>query len=192
MNLELILENHQKWLNDEKGGELADLEGANLYRANLRGANLYRANLESSNLRGANLSGANLSSANLSSANLNGANLRGANLSGANLSGANLRGANLYGANLYGANLSGCSGDRVYIKSIFVTDVYPITYTGSVLQIGCQCHPIEDWWEFDDAKIIGMNGKTALKFWREWKDMIKMIIEKSPAKSSSDYRGNDS
>ena len=103
-------------------------------------------------------------------------------LYGANLAHANLTDANLRGANLDGANLDGCAGDRVYIKSIFVIDVYPITYTSKVLQIGCQRHPMESWWEFDDKEILSMDGKTALKFWREWKETIKMIIEKSPAK----------
>jgi hypothetical protein len=177
MNLDLILENHQKWLNDEKAGVLANLRGANLEDADLVGANLSGANLS-----GANLSSADLSGADLDGADLEGADLVGANLSGANLSGANLEGANLDGANLDGADLYGCSGDRSYIKSIFVTEVYPITYTDSVLQIGCECHLIEDWWEFDDKKIMNMDGKTALKFWREWKDLLRMIIEKSPAK----------
>ncbi|EPG0994352.1 TPA_asm: hypothetical protein GIP73_13915 [Listeria monocytogenes] len=88
--LDIILENHWKWLRDE-GGERADLTGANLSYADLSCANL----------RGANLRGANLSYADLSCANL-----RGANLSYADLSCANLRGANLSGADLSGANLS--------------------------------------------------------------------------------------
>ena len=86
--LKEILERHRKWLNDEDGGERADLR-----EANLRGANL----------RGANLRGANLCEANLYGADLYGANLRGANLRGANLYGADLREANLREANLRGA-----------------------------------------------------------------------------------------
>ena len=110
-NLNEILEKHLKWLNDENGGERADLYRANLSEADLRGANLYIADLRGANLyiadlRGTNLSGTNLSGANLSEADLRGANLRGANLSGANLSGADLRGADLYRADLYRANLS--------------------------------------------------------------------------------------
>ena len=35
-----ILEKHRKWLNDEDGGERADLSDANLRGANLRGADL--------------------------------------------------------------------------------------------------------------------------------------------------------
>ena len=195
-----ILEQHRKWLYDD-GGERANLSGANLRDANLSGANLrdanlsgadlYGANLIDANLRGADLSDANLSGANLRDANLYGANLRGANLRDADLSGANLRGADLYGANLrdadlYGANLRGaklwnCAGNRNEIKSILAIDTYPITYTAEYLQIGCQRHPIADWWEFDDAAIAAMDGKIALKFWREWKDTIRAIIEKSPA-----------
>lgn len=39
--LNMILDKHRKWLNDEEGGERA-----NLYRANLREANLHGANLD--------------------------------------------------------------------------------------------------------------------------------------------------
>lgn len=94
---------------------------------------------------------------------------------------ADLREADLRGANLYEANLYEAAGDRNYVKSLFVSDGYPITYTAEVLQIGCQRHPIADWWGFDDRQIAEMDGKTALKFWREWKDTIRAIIEKSPA-----------
>ena len=83
--LKEILERHRKWLNDEDGGERANLYEANLYGANLREADLREADLRE--------------------ADLYGANLREANLYGANLYGANLREANLREANLYGANL---------------------------------------------------------------------------------------
>ena len=48
--LQEILDKHKKWLNDEDGGEKANLEGAELRYADLRGANL-----EDADLRGANL-----------------------------------------------------------------------------------------------------------------------------------------
>ena len=81
--LKEILERHRKWLNDEDGGE----------RANLRGVNLRGADLREANLRGADLRGADLREANLRGADLRGVNLRGADLRGANLRGADLRGA---------------------------------------------------------------------------------------------------
>ncbi len=176
--LDDILKDHKLWL-DGEGGERADLYGANLY-----GANLSRANLSEAKLYGASLSRANLSEANLYGADLSRANLSRANLSEANLYGANLSRANLSEANLYGASLWGCAGDRDYIKSLFISDDYPITYTATHLQIGCERHEIKDWWGFDDDIISGMDGDTALIFWKEWKDTIKMIIEKSPASST--------
>ena len=137
--LKEILERHRKWLNNEDGGERADLCGANLCGADLCGANLYGADLCGANLYGAdlceaNLCGANLYGADLCEANLRGANLRGADLCGANLRGAYLRGANLRGAYLCGAYLRGaylcgadlCGADLCGAKSIpFVPLVCP-------------------------------------------------------------------
>ena len=56
--LQEILDKHKKWLNDEDGGERANLRGANLI-----GADLSDANLRCANLRGASLIGAYLSDA---------------------------------------------------------------------------------------------------------------------------------
>ena len=153
--LDKIIEQHILWLNSDDGS-----------RADLRGADL-----SSADLSGACLSYADLSSANLSSANLSGANLKY----------ANLRDSYLKYANLRSANLRGTEGDLKFLKSVFLED-YPITYTAEILQIGCQKHSIADWWMFDDKCILEMDGKTALKFWRKYKDFIKMAIELSPAK----------
>jgi len=58
--LKEILEKHQKWLNDEEGGEQADLRWSDLSGADLSSANLKGADLIGADLIGANLSGANL------------------------------------------------------------------------------------------------------------------------------------
>ncbi|HAM1169715.1 TPA: pentapeptide repeat-containing protein [Listeria monocytogenes] len=78
--LDIILENHGKWLFNE-GGDRADLSNADLKNTNLRFANL----------RLADLRGADLSYANLRFANLSYADLRRANLSYANLNWINWR-----------------------------------------------------------------------------------------------------
>ncbi|EDP7560524.1 pentapeptide repeat-containing protein [Listeria monocytogenes] len=57
--LDIILENHEKWLRDE-GGERADLRCADLSNANLRHADLSNADLSNADLREADLSYADL------------------------------------------------------------------------------------------------------------------------------------
>ena len=65
-----ILKKHLAWINDEPGGEQANLSSANLSSADLRYADLSSANLSSANLRYADLIYADLSSADLRSADL--------------------------------------------------------------------------------------------------------------------------
>ncbi|EIV7778508.1 pentapeptide repeat-containing protein [Listeria monocytogenes] len=103
--LDIILENHGKWLRDE-GGERADLTGADLRHTNLSNAVLTGADLTHANLSNADLTGADLRHANLSNAVLTGADLRHTNLSNADLTGADLRHANLTNADLSNANLT--------------------------------------------------------------------------------------
>jgi hypothetical protein len=83
--LQEILVKHEQWLNDDEGGERANLREANLRGADLQWANLRVADLQWANLRVANLRGANLRWANLRGADLRGADLRGADLRGADL-----------------------------------------------------------------------------------------------------------
>ena len=93
--IRIVLEKHEKWLNNELGGIRADLREAALYGLNLCGVNLYGADLIMADLRVAYLIKADLREA----------TLRGANLSGADLRETSLREANLSGANLYEADL---------------------------------------------------------------------------------------
>lgn len=111
-NLNEILKKHEMWIRNEKGGERADLRGANLCGANLCGADLHGADLYGADLYGADLHGANLRGADLREANLYRADLCGANLYGADLRDADFLEANLYGVdlhevNFYGANFYG-------------------------------------------------------------------------------------
>lgn len=62
-----------------------------------------------------------------------------------------------------------------------IAEEYPITYTSKYLQIGCERHDISEWLEFSDERILGMNGKRALRFWRKYKDFIFQAIELAPA-----------
>ena len=105
------------------------------------------------------------------------ADLRYTNLRGADLRRANLRGANLGSANLSGANLRWCIGNMREIKSAQF-DAYDVTWTKDTLAIGCQQHPIKDWWQFDDTTITNMDS-DALLWWKKWKLVLQQIIEMS-------------
>ncbi|WP_086153727.1 pentapeptide repeat-containing protein [Listeria monocytogenes] len=81
--LDIILENHGKWLLNE-GGERANLSNIDLNGIDLSGSNLERAYLKNTNLTGADLSNATLHCTNLRGANLIGANLSNADLNWVN------------------------------------------------------------------------------------------------------------
>lgn len=55
MNIVEILDKHKKWLNDEGGGERANLRGADLRGADLHCADLHCADLSDANLYNADL-----------------------------------------------------------------------------------------------------------------------------------------
>ena len=113
--------------------------------------------------------------ANLSGANLRGANLSWANLSGANLSWANLSWANLSEANLSGANLSRANGNNHELKTV-QSGKYSITFSASVMAIGCEQHTIKQWFRFTKKQIAAMDH-GALEWWTTWKPILKSIIE---------------
>jgi len=137
------------------------------------------ADLSGANLRGANLRYANLSGANLFGADLIGADLRNANLIDADLRGADLRDADLSGANLRGANLRGVVGNMREIRSL-QCEKWPVAYTSTHMQIGCQRHSIAEWSSFDDDVISAMDA-DALEWWRAWKPILQAIIATAPA-----------
>lgn len=93
--LNAIIKRHEMWLNDEEGGEYADLSNADL-----RGMDLGSANLRLAGLQDSNLYLACLAYANLEGADLRGTNLRGTTLCGADLLNAKLQGVNLQWADL--------------------------------------------------------------------------------------------
>ena len=118
-----------------------------------------------------------LCNANLSNAGLRNADLSGANLSEADLSGADLSGADLRAADLRAADLRWCIGNMREIKSAQF-DTYDVTWTKDALAIGCQQHPIKEWWQFDDATITKMDGDMPL-WWKKWKLVLQQIVEMS-------------
>ena len=77
-----ILQKHKMWLNNDKGGERADLRGADLRSIHLRFTDLRFADLRGTDLKNADLRFADLRFADLRGADLRGADLRGIDLRG--------------------------------------------------------------------------------------------------------------
>lgn len=90
-----------------------------------------------------------------------------------------LEAATQTGANLAGANLAGAKWrDGVVINRVPLQLYglrWPVTLLDAHIQIGCQFHTIAEWREFDDAQIAAMDGRYALRFWRENKAAIMAL-----------------
>jgi len=155
-----------------RGADLrgADLTGAYLTGAYLRGADLRGADLRDVDLRGADLTGAYLTGADLTGADLTGADLRGAYLTGADLRGAYLTGADLRGADLRGAEYKDIKITKTPIQILNL--YYSVLIFENHMQIGCKFHTHQEWDEFDNRRIIEMDGKAAAEFWKEHKDLL--------------------
>jgi hypothetical protein len=70
------------------------------------------------------------------------------------------------------------SGDaRVYdnarVSPINVRGMfYNVTIIDAYMKIGCEKHTFDQWEEYDDRRILEMDGKSALKFWKENKTIL--------------------
>jgi hypothetical protein len=119
---------------------------------------------------------ANLARAYLAGAYLAGANLARANLAGADLARADLAGANLAGADLARANLAGAKWRDGVVISKTPIQLYGLHWVVTILdahmQIGCELHSLAEWAAFDDTRIVAMDGRDALRFWRDHKEAL--------------------
>lgn len=57
-------------------------------------------------------------------------------------------------------------------------EAWPISFTKDVMTIGCQTHLIETWRKLSDS-AIGTMDIGALKWWKEWKDTVFAVVDKS-------------
>ena len=127
--------------------------------------------------------------ADLRFANLRFANLRFANLSFANLSSADLSSADLRYADLRSADFSGTkrgdwviNGRVIQISGLY----YPIIVFSEHMEIGCECHSFNDWSEFNDKRILQMDGREALEFWNENKWFLLSLCEQQVIKQEKE------
>ena len=83
---------------------------------------------------------------------------------------ANLRGADLYGAK-YGDVILKGTPFQIY------TNIYYVLIFHEHIKIGCEFHSTKEWENFTDKEILAMDSKTALSFWKKWKDVILQMAK---------------
>ena len=105
--------------------------------------------------------------------------LSGVDLRYVDLTDADLREAVLDDVKLEGVSLFNTVGNNKQIKTI-QAGKYTVNYTNDRMQIDCENHLIEEWFNFTDRQIKRMD-RGALTWWRVWKPILKQIIEVSPA-----------
>tara|TARA_R110002153_G_scaffold141659_2_gene292775 strand:- start:20 stop:397 length:378 start_codon:yes stop_codon:yes gene_type:complete len=85
--------------------------------------------------------------------------------------------ADLYNADLSYADLYNAIGNNKEVKTI-QTGRYIVNIINNIdMQIGCQMFEIRDWFDFTDRDIIELDGKEALKWWKQWKPILQAIIK---------------
>ena len=89
-------------------------------------------------------------------------------------SGADLSGANLFKADLSRTNLYGEKINKIPIQISGLK--WWVNITKIHIQIGCQIHKAEEWFNFTDEQITAMH-EEALIFWKTNKDLIKLAWE---------------
>ena len=182
-----ILESHVLWLEGSDKGKRADFSGRNLSNKDFSGRDLCdsdfrlaildNCNFETCKLFSANFRAASMENVNLKWTNIACANFTNSDLSFANFEYAYATNANFDAAFLHNANfdsiisLYNAIGNSKEIKTI-QTDTYNVVLFGDNIQIGCKKYTISEWESFEDESIIAMDGRTALKWWNEWKDIV--------------------
>lgn len=61
------------------------------------------------------------------------------------------------------------------VKTFGNAFIYEITVTDNHIKIGCQQHLKNEWKDFEDRKIIEMDGKKALEFWGMFKPVLESL-----------------
>lgn len=202
-----ILKDHKKWLSGDSRGVRAclsncdfrncdfhncDLRNCDFHNCDFRNRDFRNCDFRNCDFRGNDLSGCDFRNCDLhncdlrdnelSGSDFRNYDLRNCDLRGSGLRNYDLRNCDLTGSDLRGSDLRNCVGNRKEVKSLFVSEEYPITYTSTHICIGCENHEIAEWWGFDDERIAKMDGVKALEFWKKWKSVIKNVIEISPAR----------
>jgi hypothetical protein len=147
----------------------ADMSGADMSYADMRdavmsGADMSYADMRHAVMRDADMSGANMRRADMRRADMRRAVMRDADMRGAVMSGADMRGADMRRAVGQGSEQMVC----------LQVNPWRIVMTPDVMAIGCEQHPVVEWWQFDDRRINQMDA-GALRWWRRWKPILQQV-----------------
>ena len=128
---------------------------------------------------GADMSGADMSYADMRhavmrDADMSGANMRRADMRRAVMRDADMRGAVMSGADMRGADMRRAVGQGSEQMVCLQVNPWRIVMTPDVMAIGCEQHPVVEWWQFDDRRINQMDA-GALRWWRRWKPILQQV-----------------
>jgi len=167
-----------------------DLSGRNFSCCNLSGCSFINCNLSGCKFDRAIATNGYFSKCNLDGATFVGANLQFTRLESCSTSGLSLKYCNIHKTDFSGSRLDECDiygthGVCDYIKNIQI-DTYPVSYTYSRVQFGCENLSIGKIKDIDTKKLLELDGRNALRFWRKNKIIINSIVDEYPAKNSID------
>jgi hypothetical protein len=164
MNIEEMICQHEEWCIDHSKGQRADFTGMDLSYTNFNDRDM----------RFAIFTNTILITTSFRNTDLRGAQFNGAVMWGVDLSGASLIEANLDGVDLRHCHMEGTTGNGVDIFSAHFSP-WPVSWTKTHLQIGCQRYPIDTWWRYSDEAINNMHPH-ALSWWKKWKSVIQQLV----------------
>ena len=128
---------------------------------------------------GRNFVGQDLRGVDFTDTFLVGADFTRADLRGAIFCGAHLGWADFKDANTESAVFDDAQWLSIPIRQapILIRDLYyVVVILSDHMRIGCETHTIEEWTAFHDNEIVGMDGRNALRFWRDHKfDLLQLV-----------------
>lgn len=78
--------------------------------------------------------------------------------------------------NLRDANLRDAKWGNITISRsplhVSIPNEWAIAILDTHMQIGCELHSLSEWAAFDDSRIAQMDGRHALRFWRQYKAVL--------------------
>ena len=67
-------------------------------------------------------------------------------------------------------------GEKLDKQPLFILGLkWDVMITKQQMKIGCEFHKVEDWWKFDNKRILEMARKDALVFWKTNKPILKKL-----------------